>query len=98
MTRKVIRLTLSFVGAKLSQNEVDGSTVSPPSVPRVTASIWLLDAPQGSGISPDDPIQIIIDAPPAAPFWHSLKKVYRNELTCLGERGSGMMPKNWIEE
>ena len=59
---------------------VDGSTVSPLSVPRDATSTRLLDAPQGSGISPDDPVQIDIDAPtyqgsgisPNGPFQLSL--------------------------
>ena len=38
--------------------KVEGSIVLPPSVPRVTASIGSPDDPQGSGISPDDPVQV----------------------------------------
>ena len=38
--------------------KVEGSIVSPPSVPRVTASIGSPDDPQGSGISLDDPVQV----------------------------------------
>ena len=48
--------------ASLTVVRVEGSTVSPPSVPRVTASIASLNDPQGSGASPDDPIQIGIEA------------------------------------
>ena len=42
---------------------VEGLVVSPRNVPRVTASTGLLDDPQGSGISPDDPIRIGLNAP-----------------------------------
>lgn len=43
---------------------IEGSMVSPLSMPRVDTSIQLLDPPQGSGISPDDPVRIDIGALP----------------------------------